>query len=295
MQALETNTRISLYNVLVTTDFSKISKTARSYATALAGQYEAEILVAHALSPEPLLGVPLDRLPVEADLAWLEAESKLAEFTLGTSLNGRPVKMLLERGDVWDVISGIIQKNKIDLVVTATHGRQGLKKLVMGSEAEKIYRGATCPVLTIGPQVPPLKDAKWRVKTILFPTDGSETSLKALPYALSLAEENQANLIFLRVMPLAYREGQESDEASVRETLRALVPAEAEDWCKPEFVARFDFPVPGILWLAKERGVDLIVMGVKHAGSRTLREYSPWPTASQVVAQAKCPVLTVRG
>jgi nucleotide-binding universal stress UspA family protein len=96
-------------------------------------------------------------------------------------------------------------------------------------------------------------------------------------------------------MPLAYREGQESDEASVREALRALVPAEAEDWCKPEFVARFDFPVPGILRLAKERGVDLIVMGVKHAGSRALREYSPWPTASQVVAQAKCPVLTVRG
>ena len=59
MQALETNTRISLNNVLVTTDFSKISKTARSYATALAGQYEAKILVAHALSPEPLLGVPI--------------------------------------------------------------------------------------------------------------------------------------------------------------------------------------------------------------------------------------------
>ena len=114
--------------------------------------------MAHALSPEPLLGVPLDRLPVEADPAWLEAESKLAEFTLGTSLDGRPAKMLLERGDVWDVISDIIQKNKIDLVVTATHGRQGLKKLVMGSAAEKIYRGATCPVLTIGPQVPPLKD-----------------------------------------------------------------------------------------------------------------------------------------
>ena len=42
MQALETNTRISLNNVLVTTDFSKISKTARSYATALAGQYGGE-------------------------------------------------------------------------------------------------------------------------------------------------------------------------------------------------------------------------------------------------------------
>ena len=116
-----------------------------------------------------------------------------------------------------------------------------------------------------------------------------------MPYALSLAEENQANLIFLRVMPLAYREGQESDEASVREALRALVPAEAEDWCKPEFVARFDFPVPGILWLAKERGVDLIVMGVKQREENAIRSTHRGPTASQVVAKAKCPVLTVRG
>ena len=217
MEALRTNTRISLSNILVTTDFSQVSKAAMPYAAALARQYEARILVAHALSPEPRLGVPLDAVPIEADLAWLEAEGNLAKFALGNSLGVKPAKMLLERGDVWDVISDIIKKNKIDLVVMATHGRQGLKKLVMGSEAEKIYRRATCPVLTIGPQVPPLSDLNWKLKTILFPTDGSETSLKALPYALSLAEENQANLIFLRIMPLAYYEGQESEEASVRE------------------------------------------------------------------------------
>ena len=295
MEALRTNTRISLTNILVTTDFSEVSKAAMPYAAALARQYEARILVAHALSPEPRLGVPLDAVPIEADLAWLEAEGYLAKFALGNSLGVKPAKMLLERGDVWDVISDIIKKNKIDLVVMATHGRQGLKKLVMGSEAEKIYRRATCPVLTIGPQVPPMSDLNWKLKTVLFPTDGSETSLKALPYALSLAEENQANLIFLRIMPLAYYEGQESEEASVREALRALVPAEAEEWCKPEFVARFDFPVPGILRLAGERSVDLIVMGVKQAGGRAMQEHSPWPTASQVVAQANCPVLTVRG
>ena len=50
--------------------------------------------------------------------------------------------MLLERGDVWSVISDIIQNKEIDLVVAGTHGRQGLKKLVLGSEAERIYRRA---------------------------------------------------------------------------------------------------------------------------------------------------------
>ena len=150
-------------------------------------------------------------------------------------------------------------------------------------------------MLTIGPQVPALRGSDWKLKTILFPTDGSEVSRKALPYALSLAEENQATLIFLQLMPLVPYQFQESEEASARESLRILVPEEAEAWCKPEFVARFEFPVEGILRLAQERDVDLIVMGVTKSRETALQEHLPWPIASRVVAQAHCPVLTVRG
>lgn len=57
---------------------------------------------------------------------------------------------MLERGDFWSVISGLIRERKIDLVVTGTRGRQVLSKLVLGSNAEKIFRRANCPVLTIG-------------------------------------------------------------------------------------------------------------------------------------------------
>ena len=295
MEALQTNTRISLSNILVTTDFSQVSKKALPFAAALARQYEAKIIVAHALSPEPHLSVPLDPLPEDADPAFLEAQGKLAEFALGNSLGVRPVEMLLERGDIWTVISDITQKNQVDLVVTGTHGRQGLKKLVLGSEAEKIYRRATCPVLTVGPHVTPPSGTNWKLETILFPTDGSETSLKALPYVLSLAEENQANLIFLQLMPMAPTKYRESDEASAREAMRLMVPLEDEDRCKPEFVARFEFPAEGILRFAEERHVNLIVMGLRKSGDSAVPEHLPWPVASQVVAQAQCPVLTVRG
>ena len=294
MEALQTNTRISLSNILVTTDFSKASRNALPFAAALARQYEAKIIVAHAVSPELHMSVPLDPLPPDSDPAFLEAEGKLAEFSLGNSLGVRPAQMLLKRGDVWSVISDIIQKNKIDLVVTGTRGRQGLRKLVLGSDAEKIYRRATCPVLTIGPHVTQPSDTNWKLETILFPTDGSGTSLKALPYALSLAEENQAALIFLQLMPMVPTQYREADEVSTREAMRLMVPLEAEDWCKPEFVTRFEFPAEGILHFAEERHVNLIVMGVRKSGDSAVPEHMPWPVASQVVAQAKCPVLTVR-
>ncbi len=295
MEALHIKAPISLSKILVTTDFSQVSRTSLPYATALARQYEAKIVVAHALSPEPHLSVPVDPLPHEDDPIWLEADTKLAEYVLSNCRGMRPAKVLLERGDFWSVISRIIQKHEIDLVVTGTHGHQGLKKLVLGSAAEKIYRRAACPVLTIGPQVPALRGSDWKLRTILFPTDGSEVSRKALPYALSLAEENQATLIFLQLMPLVSYQFQESEGASARESLRMLVPEEAEAWCKPEFVARFEFPVEGILHLARERDVDLIVMGVTKSRDTALQEHLPWPIASRVVAQAHCPVLTVRG
>src|ERR1700730_230871 len=86
MEALQTNTRISLSNILVTTDFSKVSKNALPFAAALARQYEAQIMVAHALSPDPHLSVPVEPLPEDADSTFLEAQGKLAEFASGNSL-----------------------------------------------------------------------------------------------------------------------------------------------------------------------------------------------------------------
>ena len=71
-------------------------------------------------------------------------------------------------------------------------------------------------------------------------------------------------------MPMAPTEYRESDEASAREAMRLMVPLEAQDWCKPEFVARFEFPAEGILAFAKARDVNLIVMGVRKSGAQAL-------------------------
>jgi len=296
MQTIQTNKRILVSNVLFATDFAKSSKAALPYAIALARQYGAKVFIAHAIALEPNLSVPLDPPPANADPSRLDAERHLADLARAASVGNVAHEELLARGDVSNVLLDIAQKENVDLIVTATRAKHGLTKLVLGSNAEKIYRQAKCPVLTIGPHVPPLETTDWRIKHILFPTDGSEASRAALPYALSLAEENQATLILLQLMPLIPPALLEGYETSIRESLRALVPAEANCWCSPEFVVRFEFPAEGILRLAAERGVDLIVMGVKKSSSGSaISTHLPWAIASQVVAEAECPVLTVRG
>ena len=54
------------------------------------------------------------------------------------------------------------KKNKADLIVVATHGRHGLSKLVLGSNAEAIFRRATCPVLTASPNVGFIDEQEWQ-------------------------------------------------------------------------------------------------------------------------------------
>ena len=295
VQSAKISTRIAIDNVLITTDFSEASKASLPYAAALAKQFGAKVFVTHVLNPEPLLSVPLDPMPPEDDRAWQDAEWNLVKFVRSGELDNTPYKTVLARGDFWASIAGLIGRHKIDLVVTGSRGRKGMSRLALGSSAEKIYRRASCPVLTIGPSVRPLKGGDWKPSQILFPTDGSEISLKALPYALSLAEENEATLVILQLAPLVFAELREAEEARTREALRPLVPPDAEVWCKPEFVVRFEFPAEGILEFAKEREVDLIVMGVRKSSDTGMPDHLPWPVASRVVAEAPCPVLTVRG
>jgi nucleotide-binding universal stress UspA family protein len=199
------------------------------------------------------------------------------------------------RGDLWGTIPDLVDEYDVDLVVVGTHGREGVKKVVLGSAAEQIFRRASCPVLTVGPHArrEQVELDNWR--HILFATDFSEGSLHALPYALAIAEENQADLTLAHFVTLVPMQQQGMVEERARQRLRALLPADCANWCSPECVVRFEFPSDGILRIAEERGADLIVMGVHKSNAPRTLAHMPWAIAYEVVCHAPCPVLTVRG
>ena len=234
----------------------------------------------------------MEPVPFDLDAEWNDSQKLLTQFLNRDLLLCTASSGVLERGDLWNVLEDVVQRHSIDLIVLGTRGKHGLKKLVLGSRAEQIFRQAACPVLTIGPRVRASEDVAF--KCILFATDFSAGSLRALPYALSLAEENQAKLILLHVIPLVPLQHQESVAASAQDRLEELIQPEAKDWCHPECVVRFEFPAEGILTLAESQGADLIVMGV-HKGVPTASAHLPWAIAYEVVCHAHCPVLTVRG
>ena len=304
---------IAFRQILIATDFSDASQRALDYALAIARRYGSTLSVMHAIPPEPRDKIPLEPLPRELNRHWAGAEQKMKSLSQDAAMKCLNHHLLLEQGPVWDVLASVIQHEDIDLLVLGTHGRGGLKKLALGSVAEQVLRQAHCPVLTVGPHVQPPGSGTIAFKCILFATDFGPASTKALPYALSLAEDYQAKLVLLHMVsplpgtdlgPAAYGPSTYAAEKFINwqqtvrdesvEKLREMIPPNAKLAAEPEYIAGMDFLPEGILDTAAKHEADLIVMGANRTPSPRVTAHMPWALTHEVTGHAKCPVLTVR-
>lgn len=295
MPATTISSRISIKNILFTTDFSEAAATALPYVRALARWFDAKVVIAYSAPGVSALALPLGPVPREMDLEWESAQNRMKDFIHTSPLPGLHTEAVVCRGEIGNTLADLVERRQIDLAVVGTRGREGMRKLVLGSGAEQIFRRARCPVLTVGPNVKRTEVEFESWKNILFATDFSEGSLDALPYALAIAEENQAQLTLAHMVSLVPVQRQRSVEEATKQRLRSLLPADAGDWCTVECVVRFEFPSDGILRIAEERCADLIVMGVHKSNTPRASSHMPWAIAYEVVCHARCPVLTVRG
>jgi nucleotide-binding universal stress UspA family protein len=306
-------TETAFNRILFATDFSGGSEGALAYALALANRHRSELFMVHVLPWEPREFVPLDPLPRELDQKRAAAEQQMKRLVDDAHIKNLHSHTLVERGEVWDVLSDVLEREHIDLLVLGTHGRGGLKKLALGSVAEEVLRLAPCPVLTVGPHVAPIQGAQVDFREILYATDFGTASAKALPYALALAEECRSQLVLLHMvqpMPVADISGaaygppayaarelvkwQKEKRKASEAKLRKLLPGDIELTHEPVYVVGMDFLPEGILDAAKLHKADLIVMGANQVASPHLASHVPWAVTHDVISKAKCPVLTVR-
>jgi nucleotide-binding universal stress UspA family protein len=267
MRAIATGTRLTLKNILFLTDFSEPSEVAIPFR----------------------------------DRSCARVRGAGGNATSGFTACWRASRDAHVRGEsVWSSVEQILSDREMDLVILGTHGRTGAMKFLLGSVAEEIFRRASVPVLTIGPSVRKVAHSGGRFHRVLFPTAFTPEAQGAAPYAVSMAQENQARLLLLNVMrdPTLKgtdKAGQDS-VANVMHQLHELGPQAAELWCRSEATVRFGNPSERILEVASEHDADLIVLGVRDAAGRLgAATHLERTTAHKVVAHAACPVLTVRG
>ncbi|MCW5806851.1 MAG: universal stress protein [Deltaproteobacteria bacterium] len=140
--------------ILAATDFSEYGDRALEYAIDLAAALDAKLHVVHAVTLQTVeiaeLAVAYDALNVDAlrEKAQIALEARLGRARERVTFG--PV--LVEVGDPRDLIDRIAGEIGADLIVMGTHGRRGLRHLLLGSVAESVVRTAPCPVLTVRPK-----------------------------------------------------------------------------------------------------------------------------------------------
>jgi nucleotide-binding universal stress UspA family protein len=137
--------------ILFPTDFSSTSDDGLAMAESLARDTGAELLILHVEEPpaaygggEMYYGIP------EPDKSAL---LKMLHDVVPSDM-GIPYEHRLVTGEAADEIVRVADREHCDLIVIGSHGRTGLRRLLMGSVAEAVVRRANCPVLTVKHHAP---------------------------------------------------------------------------------------------------------------------------------------------
>ena len=282
--------------ILFATDFSDASVAALPFVAAVARAFESEVHLLHLLMPEMYQFLPPEGMPVAVESLEQDASARMERLKASGVLKDVKVSSAeVVKGEL-GILLRRIQDRGIDLLVIGTHGRRGFRRLLLGSIAEEIIRHASCPVLSVGPHAHFPSTGEFHPKHVLFATDASPDSFRALPYAVKFAKRECSDVILAHVLEKGDAKSPEAEAfaALMRESLHRTIPLDAIKNCRPEILVRFGEPVEEILAAARERESQLIVMGARSGAVKLEKAFSRGVSYGVIVGST-CPVLTVRG
>jgi nucleotide-binding universal stress UspA family protein len=296
--------------VLVATDFSEGAAAALRQAARLSRQTGAEVTVLHVLeeqAAEEEVQVqahwrvsPADLLTTERRLRQ-ETGSRLEDLVAPFRTLRSELHTATRVGIPFEEIIRAVLAEKYDLVMVGTRGLSWLKRLLVGSTAERLVRKCSCPVWVVKP------GHEGALHSILAPVDFSDVSVKCLELAGALARRSACPLTVLHVLDIGADDVVQVPEDAarlelrlqgravrrgairrLRELVRAHVPAEVT------VVKRL---TAGPVWqridaAARRLEADLIVMGSQ--GRTGIPGFLIGNTAEKVLRHCDRSLLTVK-
>lgn len=298
--------RVKLDNIMCATDFSELSNHAVFYGASLAREYKAKLFICHTIDLSSATMYGEATYAFESQLTHMEdyAHKRMKRIMEKYSVEWEP---LVTIGNAADEITRLAQENRIDLAITATRGRSGLKRLVLGSVTEHVMHSLPCPLLTVrGPENDPAltKDKEIKFNRILVGCDFSADANLALEYGLAMAQEYQSDLYIVHVLetpryrdiPKSVQDAREQIRKSLhkqlKEQLEALVPEEAYNWCKPKTRLLSGVAHEELVKFANVQDIDLIIIGVR--GHSLVESLFVGATTERIIRKAGCSVMSVR-
>ena len=288
-------TGVGIHNVLIATDFSHQSSVVLNYALNFAHRLGAHAEIAYVLPTDEYAFSGPEALAAAKDAARRDVlELKTRLRCSQESQEDADYRVSMLEGPAADCLLEYAREKRIDLIVVGTHGRGGLGKEVIGSVAEKVFRHSPVPVLTIGRHVQKHREICGG-HSILAPCDLTPRSHPAVEFARLLAEGQQSHLTVLHVVEHP-NEAMKLDPERVKQGIReelARIVGKYPDEVDVRYRIEFGKIPSAVLSVAAEIDADFIVLGVRPSSG--LLDRFMWPIAYELVREAVCPVLTIRG
>ena len=291
--------------IVVATDFSPTAAIALERACELAKVRGDKLVLAHAVSiePIPMAGPELLVLPVDYETKIHEASEKALQSLVNeTREKGVEVSGALSLGPPVDVVLEAVKQHDPELVVIGTRGNSGFKHLLLGSVAEALVRKCPVPVLTIHPED---HESLAKLRHVILPTDFSDEASHVIDrLGVLLPHDPKPKLTLLHVyqlpvivaplmgfapeMPVLAEDARDEAHKALDPLAEKLRAAGYE----VEVIGREGDPSHVISDLTETSDADLVVMGTR--GLSKFEQMLLGSTTERVVQHAKCPVLTLR-
>jgi nucleotide-binding universal stress UspA family protein len=300
---------IRFRRILCPTDLSISSDQAVGYSLALAQSYDAHVTFCYCAGSTDIASVAAIQ---KAEVEHALTKGRIKELFEGALLHFLSPEhfanlswegVLLHSDDVGEAITNAASEREADLIVMRSR-RRPHRAAILGSTAESVCRSAPCPVFVTHSDerdwIKP-KSGDIELKRVLIPYDFSDYAELALRYALSFAQEYQAELHLLHVLPPNTLTGPEvawypaSGETSYQTAARRLqkaIPSEAHLWCQVKTAVSQGLAYREVLAYAEKHEIDLISIGAHGAGFGMRALFGS--NVDRVLRQAKCPVLVAR-
>jgi nucleotide-binding universal stress UspA family protein len=264
--------------LLIASDGSEFSKNAIREAINLAKICSSKLIAVSAVKTnlefESVLPQVVEKDEQEATkhLEWVrnQAQKEGVECETIVSLGEEPYQDIIDQAS----------KNKVNMIIMGTHGRTGMKRLMMGSVTAKVIGHAPCNILVL-----PI-DAKVEFKNVLIATDGSKYSDAAASEALKIAKRCGSSLTVISVA------SSDAEISSAKDNVKKVTETAEKEGIKTKEVVVKGKPYEAIVETSKQKRADLIVVG-SH-GRAGLERLLMGSVTERVIGHSESAVLVVK-
>lgn len=270
--------------ILVPTDFSKHAEYALKVAAQVAKKNNGKVILLHMLE---LQQSGNDAITTAHDIPELmffknAAVSKLDELVDSPYLDGIEVTSIVQFHMAFNGIIENAEKHNVDLIVMGSHGASGFQEMFIGSNAEKVVRNSTIPVLIIKKD-----EENFKVDNLVFASDFSDEIKVPFAKVIEFAKSFDSHIKLVNIT-----------------TPNNFTPSRVAEKRMKEFISEFNFSnysthiyndinvEKGILHFAKDSNSDVI--GMCTHGRKGLAHFFNGSISEDLVNHSKRPVVTFK-